>query len=304
MPDFSAGLNFRQLEIFNAVVEEGSTTRSAIRLGISQPAVSRNVNQLENDIGFALFDRVGGRLVPTKFALRLQAETKKAFMGIERVVKDAQDEDTVQSGKIQIAAVPSLSLSFLPKAIKEFILDYPEVSISIETRTSRTSLEMLANQRVNVALVSMPISHPGVKMEILDSPKAVCVVPKEHRLAKKEIVGIEDLIGENLIPMMQGHNSRHRLEELFAAEGYLPKFKLETSTIEMACVLVEQGLGITIVNEITAARHRRFGVELIPFKQSMNYAYAFGFPAKHPPSEITRIFVTYVKEYVKKNFNN
>lgn len=301
MSELTSGLNFRQLEIFNAVVEEGSTTRSAIRLGLSQPAVSRNVSQLEQDLGFALFDRIGGRLVPTEIALRLHAETKKAFAGIEEVVTKARNKGITKRGRIDIAAVPSLSLSFLPEAMKGFILDFPEVSILIETRTSRMSMEMVASARVDVALVSMPISHPGIKMELLDAPKAVCVVPKGHRLARKDEVDIRDLVGENLIPLSRGHNSRHRLEELFAAEGHIPKFRIETSTIEMACVLVEQGLGITIVNAITAERHRKLGVEVIPFKHSMNYAYAFSFPAKKPASEITRIFVSYIKKYVEEN---
>lgn len=302
MSETEGGLNFRQLEIFNAVVEEGSTTRSAVRLGLSQPAVSRNVNQLEQDLGFSLFDRVGGRLVPTDIALRLHAETKKAFEGIEKVVDAARNKEGLQTGKLVLAAVPSLSLSFLPEAMEAFIRDFPDVSISIETRTSRMSMEMVAGAKVDVALVSMPISHPGVTMEILEAPRAVCVVPKGHKLAGKEEVDIKDLIGENLIPMMRGHNSRHRLEELFAAEGHFPNIRIETSTIEMACVLVEQGLGITIVNEITARRHRKLGVEVLPFRQSMNYAYAFAFPAKKPSSEITRIFVSYIKKYVRENF--
>ncbi len=298
MSELTSGLNFRQLEIFNAVVEEGSTTRSAIRLGLSQPAVSRNVSQLEQDLGFALFDRVGGRLVPTEIALRLHEETRKAFAGIEEVVNKARDKGGVRKGQIDIAAVPSLSLSFLPEAMEKFILDYPEISISIETRTSRMSMEMVANARVDVALVSMPISHPGIKMELLEAPEAVCVVPKGHPLAAKQEVEIKDLMGEQVIPLMRGHNSRHRLEELFASEGHIPEFRIETSTIEMACVLVEQGLGITIVNAITAERHRKLGVEVIPFRHPMNYAYAFAFPAGKPPSEITRIFVSYIKKFV------
>lgn len=302
MSSFASGLNFRQLEIFSVVVEAGSTTKSAMRLGISQPAVSRNVAQLEKDLGFTLFDRMSGRLIPTEAALRLHAEAKKAFAGIEDVVSSARNKDTVTKGAIRIAAVPSLSLSFLPKAIKEFVLDFPDVTMSFETRTSQMSIEMVADRRMDLALVSMPISHPGLKLEVLMRPKGVCVMPKGHRLAKKEIIQIEDLDGENFIPMSRSHNSRHVLEDLFANAGIVPNIKLETSTIEMACVLVQEGLGITVVNEMTAAHHKSLGVEIRPFNHLMNYTYAFVYPVNKPPSEITKIFVSYIKRYLSKTY--
>lgn len=300
MTNFTSGLNFRQLEIFNAVVEEGSTTRSAIRLGMSQPAVSRNVAQLEKGLNLPLFNREGGRLIPTETALRLHAATKKAFDGIEDVVTSARNNESLKTGHIQIAAVPSLSLSMLPHAIKLFLDDYPDVNFTIETRTNRSSMEMVADQRVDAALVSMPISHPGLKTELLAMPRAVCVLPFGHPLSDKESISIQDLKDENFIPLSRSHNSRHRIEELFASEGIIPKIRLETSTVEMACVLVEEGLGVTVVNEITAERHRRLGVVIKPFQYQMNYAYAFAFPASRPPSEITRIFATHLKKYVAK----
>jgi len=162
-------------------------------------------------------------------------------------------------------------------------------------------MEMVADRRVDAALVSMPITHPGLNTELVATPKAVVVLPKGHRLAAKDIIDIVDLKGENLIPLSRSHNSRHRIDELFAAEGMLLDVKIETSTIEMACVLVEEGLGITIVNEITAERHRKQGLVVRPFRHSMNYAYAFAFPANQPPSEITRIFATHLKNYVAEN---
>lgn len=128
-------------------------------------------------------------------------------------------------------------------------------------------------------------------------------MPKGHPLAKKDVIEIQDLDGENFIPMSRSHNSRHVLEELFANAGIVPKIKLETSTIEMACVLVQEGLGVTVVNEMTAAHHKPLGVEIRPFKHPMNYTYAFVFPVNKPPSEITRIFVTHIKEYLAETYD-
>jgi DNA-binding transcriptional LysR family regulator len=304
MINLASGLNFRQLEIFNAVVEEGSTTRSAVRLGMSQPAVSRNVTQLEKDLAIALFNREGGRLVPTEAALRLHAAAKEAFEGIELVVKSARNKENLTTGHILIAAVPSLSMSMLPHAVKGFLSEYPDVNITIETRTSRSSMEMVADQRVDTALVSLPISHPGLRTELLVNPKAVCVLPKGHPLAAKKVITVEDLKDEDLIPLSRAHPSRHRIEELFSAAGVIPKVRLETSTIEMACLLVEEGLGVTIVNEITAKRHLQSGVVIRPFDYDMYYSYAFAFPTSQPPSELTRIFATYLKKHVASLVGN
>jgi DNA-binding transcriptional LysR family regulator len=304
MSAIESGLNFRQLEIFNSVVEEGSTTRSALKLGLSQPAVSRNVAQLEKDIGFDLFLREGNRLVPTEAALRLHAEARRAFDSINEVVFSTRNKEAVSGGSFRIAAVPSLSLGFLPRAISLFLKIHPDVRINVETRTSRMAMDLVANQNVDTALVSLPISHAGLKMELLSTPKAVCVMPEGHRLTSKEVVGITDLKDERLISMSRSHNSRHRLEELFASEGIAPDIRLETSTIEMACILVEEGLGVTIVNELMVERHLRMGLVMRPFQHAMHYAYAFAFPAKKPPTEITQIFVTHVKNYVAERFGN
>ncbi len=192
-----------------------------------------------------------------------------------------------------------MSLSFLPKVIKEFHDHYPDEIISVETRTSRTAMEMTADRRADVALVSMPAaSHPGLRMDLVSTPRGVCMMPKDHPLASKEMIEIADLKGEKLIPLSRSHASRHRLEELFASEGLKPRIILETSTIEMACVLVEEGLGLTIVNEITSGVHKRHDVAIRAFKPEMNYAYAFAFPVGQPMSEITQIFVTHIRNYL------
>ncbi|GLQ06902.1 LysR family transcriptional regulator [Sneathiella chinensis] len=298
MSNFANGLNFRQLEIFSAVVEAGSTTRSAIKLGLSQPAVSRNVAQLEKDLGFSLFDRSGGRLIPTEAALRLHAEVSKALTGIENVLHSTRDSKAPMRGKVSIAAVPSMSLSFLSRAVTGFAEDFPDVKIQFETRTSRMSVEMVADLRVDVGLVSLPLSHPGIRLEELARPRAVCVMPKGHPLTAKREIDISDLKGHNLIPMSRSHSSRHRLEELFSSVGIEPQVRFETSTMEMACALIESGLGVTVANEITANRHESHGVVVRPFKHDMNYIYAFAFPASTPPTEISQVFVTYLKNYL------
>jgi len=295
-------LNFKQLEIFSKTVEAGSTTRSAVMLGMSQPAVSRNLAQLEKALGFALFERTGGRLVPTTAALRLHKEAERAIKAVQNVVDSAIGYDSENvSGQLRIAAIPSISHSFLVRVLKSFMAKYPEVTFSFATQSSRAVMETMAGRNADIGLVSMPMSHPGVQTETFIQPRSVCLMPEDHPLTAKQQISISDLIGQDLISLSRQHASRHRLEELFAMEGQKPEIKLETSTAEMSCRMVQEGLGLAIINEVTASAFMN-GLVSRSFKNDMHYTYAFAFAANQPRSELAQLFVSYLKQQAAEGF--
>lgn len=296
-------LNFKQLEIFSKTVEVGSTTRSAVMLGLSQSAVSRNLAQLEKALGFDLFERIGGRLIPTPAALRLHKEVEKAVRAVQQAIDSAIGFDIeAVSGRLSIAALPSIGHTVLHQAIKSFLERYPSVHFSIQSPTSRLVMEIMAGGNADLGIVSMPISHPGVQTETFVELRPVCLMPKDHPLTKREEITIDDLHCHDLITLSRQHSSRHRLEELFGMAGLKPNIKVETSTAEMSCKLVQAGLGVVIVNEVTANSYKT-NLEIRPFKHDMHYSYAFAFSANSPRSELAQIFVSYLKQMAAKEFD-
>ena len=113
-------INHRQLEAFRAVMEAGTVTVAAERLYITQPAVSRLIQDLESALALTLFERRRGRLAPTVEAQALYEEVERSFSGLDKIAQAAADIRSLSRGTLRIAAMPALALGFLPRTIKKF----------------------------------------------------------------------------------------------------------------------------------------------------------------------------------------
>ena len=178
-------INLRHLEVFRAVINAGSANRAARALGITQPAVSRSLAKLETDLGLALFDRSRHRLEPTPEAIRLYDEVENAFAGVERVLNTAQDIRDLGEGQLRIATIPSLTRALIRPAVARFLARYPGLNVSLEVRTNRIVVEWVAAHQVDLGIATLPVNHPGLAVKPLFAPRAVCVMPGNHRLAAK-----------------------------------------------------------------------------------------------------------------------
>ncbi|MCY4127568.1 MAG: LysR family transcriptional regulator, partial [Pseudomonas sp.] len=124
-------MNFKQIETFRAVMLSGSMTAAAQALHTSQPNVSRLIAQLERANGFKLFERVGGRLLPTDEGAQFFADVERAFIGLHSLETSAEHLKRGGTGQLRIGAVPSLTHGLLPKIIQRFRQQNPHVHISI-----------------------------------------------------------------------------------------------------------------------------------------------------------------------------
>ena len=131
--------NLKALESFREIMAAGSVTGAAQVLGMSQPAVSRLLAQLEGDLGFRVFDRVKGRLVPTAHALVLYEEVDMAFHGLERVRALAQDIVSINAGHLRVVAPPTFAEGPLVPVIASFMRAHPKIQVAMASRTGSPS---------------------------------------------------------------------------------------------------------------------------------------------------------------------
>lgn len=291
-------MNIRQFEILRAVVDAGSASRAAQALGLSQPAVSRNMQQLEAELGLRLFDRSRGRLSPTPEAMRLHAEIEKAFIGIEQAVNSARDISNLVAGRLRLAAVPSLSQGLLREVIGLFLKQSPSLNVSFEVRSNRSVIDLISSRSCDMGLGTLPVSHPGVVAETVCRPPACCVVPERHALASEPCIEAEMLHGVDFITMSRRHNSRHRLDEIFQAAGVLPRVRMDVATAETAVSMAKEGIGLAVVNALTARYHHGQGVLVKPFIPEMQYNFGLMFPVKQPQSEVTQKFSQFLRNHL------
>ncbi len=293
-------MKVRHLEIFRAVVDAGSATRAARALGLSQPAISRNIKLLEADLGFGLFDRAHGRLTPTLEAMRLHREIEKAFSGIENVIATARDIGNIAAGSLRVAAVPSLAQGVLRDVLGRFVKEMPSLSVSFEVRSHRVVVDLVASRGADIGIGTLPVNHPGIVTEVLSRPRAVCILPANHPLGRHQVIQAKMLDGVDFVTLSRRHNSRHRLDEIFQAAGVSPRVRVEVATAETACSLAAEGVGITVVNALTARRYDGTGVAVRDFQPETRYEFGLLFPAKQPRSEITQTFTNRLRAFLRQ----
>jgi DNA-binding transcriptional LysR family regulator len=296
-------MKIRQLEAFRAVMVYQTVTRAAEALFISQPATTRLIADLEESVGFPLFLRARGRLYPTPEALSLNEEVMRSLVGVERIARAAEDIRTQQRGSLQIAAAPAIAISLLPRAIAEFVATRPEAKISLLMHSSRTVVDMVLGQRCDVGFPILSVDMSSTHGELLFAARLVCAVPAAHRLSNRQVIRPEDLEGESFISHPKTIHTRLETDSMFAAHGVERDLRIECQVSMSICTFVEAGLGVSLVEAITASVYRGDGVRFIPFEPAMKANFSVLTPIDRKPSLLLQAFIAHVREYAYRTID-
>lgn len=284
-------MKLNQIEAFRAVMLYGSMTAAARDLRISQPNVSRLVAQLEKSTAFRLFERIGGRLVPTDEGIALFHEVQRSFVDMQSLAVSASSIRSFGSGRLRIAAIPTFALGFLPRAIKRFNARHRDVALSIHTGSSSTVAHWTASQFCDLGIAMHGQDTSGCEAELLYEVEGVCILPGGHRLASREVILPGDLQSEEFIALTHETGTRSALDTVFAEADVRPNTTLETPYGSIICSLVAQGLGVSVVNPLVARGFAHTGIVARRFKPAVLYAADILFPRHPPKSALARSFV-------------
>lgn len=243
-------LSLRQLEIFRATMRSGSLTAAAQILGITQPAASRLLRHAEDQLGMALFRRQNGRLQPTPEARALFPEVDRIYGDIEYVQRVASDLHRLRAGRLHIAAIPSLAITVLARAVGAFVGEHPSVTISTSTVLNFQVPDMVANRRADLGLAFMPIPDHDLDIVEIARTRIVAVLPPKHPLAEKPHIVPADLVGQPLISFSNSLPIGERIEAAFRREGLNQPMAIEVGNSFVACAFVRSGAGIALVDDL------------------------------------------------------
>lgn len=288
-------IRLRAMRIFHAIVKLGSVTAAARRQGLSQPAASRLLAQLERDVGFELFHRDRGKLMLTADGLLLHQEVERALDNVDRVQSLARDIADFRVGHLRLVAPPSFLEAVLPDMIERFLVLYPQVHLSIDSHGVEVAKAMIASRAVDAGFVKLPHNHPDLRTETVLVSESACVLSPDHPLAKQETIDAADLRGVPLIMLGLGQRFRTQVEGAFVDAGVVPRVKVETHTIASACALAARGVGVAIVNEKLARAYVREGAVLRRFTPSIGHEYAFATSANSEPDRLAVAFLGVVR---------
>lgn len=208
-------MDFRELETFIAIVEKGSISAAAASLGVSQPAVSKRVARLEKEMGASLFAKGHKHSALTsegsvfyKAALRILDYRKKTKIQIAEI-----SEDLYGSVTISASSIPGDYI--LPGLLVEFTERHPGVDVKVKVSDSQAALEDLSDKKADLAIVGTDRSLPGFSSIPFMNDELVLVVGKQHPLATRKSVSIEELSGLKLAGRSSGSGTRHIWEKLY-----------------------------------------------------------------------------------------
>ncbi len=292
-------MNFRQIEAFRAVMMEGSVTQAAEILGVTQPAVSGLIANLEASLGFLLFNRHRGRFQPTGEALAFLEDAEQLVATHGRVVRSARDIRDLKSGSLRIAALQAISMNFLPKLIAQFVFERPDVKVSLQTRSSTQIREWISAQVFDIGVVELPTDNPAFDCEPLTFD-CVCALPEAHPLARKTVITPKDLEFEPLIALNPEHATHFQLKTAFEMQGVPWAPHIESFLFAPACRMAAEGAGIAIVDPFSAIDFAHLGLVGRPFEPRIPYDLGLIFPALRPRTRLVVEFVTDLKEGLRE----
>ncbi|WP_337997607.1 LysR family transcriptional regulator [Oleispirillum naphthae] len=258
-------MNLRELEVFRKVMELGSVTAAAAALRISQPAVSKMLQQAEEQLGLQLFIRQKKRLFPTAEAQALFPKTVSAFAAVDVVRHLAADLRAGRIGQITLAVTPTLAHSIIPLAIRQFRRDHPEVIINLRSETAQEVARLVVDSHVDFGLI---IGHVGDSRLIIRELPAIdtgCVLPPGHPLCAREEITVQDLADEPLITIRRHLPVGSLVSRIFEDANLPLRVAVEAPQSAIASALAHAGLGIAVLDGFAVLAASQLGMETRPF---------------------------------------
>jgi len=284
-------VNFRQIEIFRAVMTNGTASRAAEVLRISQPAVSKTIQELERSVGFALFHRTRGRIVPTAEAQLLFKEVEQSFAGLTHLRGAASRIRDFGSGEIRIACLSALSTNVLPRALKAFLARNPQVAVTFQTRMSSVVRDLVASGQFDLGIAADEIDQTGVEVSEFARFRVAVALPEGHPLEAREVIRPADLSGQPFVALSPEDTTRREAELAFAEAGVGVRIVLETPYSTTVCAMVAAGIGVGLVNPLTAEPYLGRGMSLRPFEPALHFRTLLIQPPNRQPAQIVQDFI-------------
>ncbi|SDY70469.1 LysR substrate-binding domain-containing protein [Citreimonas salinaria] len=293
--DRSAGITLRELQVLQALVASGTAISAARELGISQSAVSRRLAQLEDRLGFLLFVRAGGRLVPKVEALSINEQLTPVFDTLARIANHSGEPEKTHAGTLSVVAPPTIAHRFLPARISAFKKQNPDLQIAFDVLASDSLLTGIAEGRFDVGMTDSNVSHEGISPELLLETQAICILPKRHHLASLDVIRAKDLQDEAFIALSRRHSSRAAIDRLFDRAGLRLNRVLEASTNVSVMEFVREGLGVSLLNPFPLVHQMGESIVMRPFLPAIGYSTNFLLPSSRAPSSAALAFMQAVR---------
>jgi len=279
----------RHIEVFNNVYKTGSVTAAAKLLNVSQPSVSKVLAHAEQQLGFALFERIKMKLVPTPEANILYKHTSV----MEDVLIDIKQISESLTGfpldSIRVACTPSLGVDFLPQAIAKFKKNHPEITFEISTLQTSDLRNKIKDTSIDIAIAQDQKEDQEIGLLNISEGKFVLLIPKGQTLKSSKTLPFIKLSSKS--PLGK------KLETYLENKKLITKSTITSDNYQMAAALVNNGFGYTILDEFTALTCRNQQSKILPLMPSLDFKVDLLFLKNKPFAIALKKFLEFLPQF-------
>lgn len=276
----------KTLEAFQAAMACGSMTAAAKQLGIGQPAVTRQIKELEESVGFPLFHRNGPRISPTERGLQFYGEVQRLMAGLHQIRERAAAIRDGQIAAIDIAATPTMAGGLLSPTLARMGLDLPGV-VNIETMNAEHVARALTSRTADFGLSALPFEHATLEAKVICESRLVAAVAKGGASDSEEPLPLEALAAARLLTVGNAYRIRGKINGALKRQDIVPAAEIVTNSSLNAMMAARAGLGIAIIDPVTAFGIPVDGVSIRPLAVDLPYIWGlFSAAGRVLPAEL------------------
>lgn len=245
-------MEVRQMRYFMEVAKREHVTEAANALHVAQSSVSRQLSQLESELGVDLFIRKGRRVKLTPIGKMLLQRVEQVMNLIGEAEREVKEHLDPEKGIVRIAFPISLAAHVLPTAIYAFRKQYPEAKFQMKQALYRDLIDGVINGEFNLAMIApLPEEDPSLKQKLLFTENIVALLPVHHRFADRPSIQLQELKEDSFVTLPEGTIFRKIVFDACGELGFAPRIAFEGDDIDALKGLVSAGLGIALMPEVT-----------------------------------------------------
>ncbi|MBY0221612.1 LysR family transcriptional regulator [Sporosarcina aquimarina] len=242
-------MNLHRLHCFVTVVEEGSVSKAAKKLNMSQPPLSMLIRKLEEELNVTLFERYKKRLLVTEVGNLLYERAKELLISSENVVKEVAEYSEGIKGTVRIGTSTSANITFIPNVLKEIQEQSLDITLDVREGKYTDILREIRNNEIDVGLVRNTYQPDDLEIIKLVKEPLLLALPPGHPLLNKSSIELSDLRNENFLMQRttQGQNISDFIMEACHASGFTPNIVYWGTTSLPILLMVKKGIGVSFV---------------------------------------------------------
>ncbi|MGZ5831253.1 MAG: LysR family transcriptional regulator [Telluria sp.] len=252
------------LQAFVAVAERASFRQAAADLFLSQSALSRRIDKLEESLGVKLFERTTRRVRLTNVGETFLVNVRTALDGLEDAVLGIADLAAHRTGTVTLACVPSAVWHFLPDALQRFSARYPRIRVRVHDESAQDVLNLVLNGEADFGINFSGAENPEIVFEPIHVESYVLAMRFDHPLAKRKTLSWKDTVGERYISVAKSSGNRSLIDTALAGIEKHPIISCEVNHVSGVLALVEAGMGVAAVPGLSVLPGRRDRIVGVP----------------------------------------